>query len=238
MILPEDPLMLRRSLPALYISQFVVYLYLIFVLILEFRKNNPDENARRITRTLNWQWIHALIITLVIVYVKLTYERDLGDYLIGTYIALVLYVTGFITITHQFNAKHIEISTPESQKQKYEKSSLTEEKKNEILNKLKSLFENEKFFTGNTISLTETAKAIGEASHHLSQVINEKLNKSFFELLSEYRVEEAKRILKETPEITIEDIADQVGYNSKAAFNKAFKGTTGKTPSEYRKEIL
>lgn len=236
--LPEDPLLLRHSLATLYISQFVVYLYLILIMILEYKGSNIDVNARRKAKTMMWNWIHAFLITILIIYIKFTYERDLGDYLIGTYIALVLYATGFLTLTNQFNARHIDVSTQEAQKQKYEKSSLTEEKKTEILNKLQNLFENDKYFKGNTISLADTAKAIGEASHHLSQAINEKLNKTFFELLSEYRIEEAKRILKETPEVTIEDIADQVGYNSKAAFNKAFKTTTGKTPSEYRKEFL
>ena len=85
--------------------------------------------------------------------------------------------------------------------------------------------------------MSELAKKTGESPHHVSQVINEKLNLGFFELLAKYRVEEAKRILsdKKRNKITIEELSEIVGYNSKTAFNNAFKKLTGKTPSEYRK---
>jgi AraC-like DNA-binding protein len=33
----------------------------------------------------------------------------------------------------------------------------------------------------------------------------------------------------------VEDIAEQVGYNSKSSFNTVFKKQTGMTPSEFRK---
>jgi YesN/AraC family two-component response regulator len=69
--------------------------------------------------------------------------------------------------------------------------------------------------------------------------MNEKLNKSFFELLASYRVEEAKKILSadNKNKITVEEVSDMVGYNSKTAFNNAFKKLSGKTPTEFRKSI-
>jgi len=95
------------------------------------------------------------------------------------------------------------------------------------------------YFSDNLASLSELAKKIGESPHHVSQVINEKLNESFFELLASYRVEEAKRILSDNKNdnMTIEEVSEIVGYNSKTAFNNAFKKLTGKTPSEFRKSI-
>jgi AraC-like DNA-binding protein len=58
-------------------------------------------------------------------------------------------------------------------------------------------------------------------------------------LLASYRVEEAKRIMSgdKRNKITVEEISEMVGYNSKTAFNNAFKKLTGKTPSEFRKTI-
>jgi AraC-like DNA-binding protein len=49
----------------------------------------------------------------------------------------------------------------------------------------------------NLASLSELAKKIGESPHHVSKVMNEKLNKSFFELLASYRIDEAKKILSD-----------------------------------------
>lgn len=236
--IPEDPLGLRESLAPLYISQGIVYLYLIYLKLKYF----PAEKKFRLfgkkdtfIRPLFTYWYHALIVTCLIIFVKIHFERDLGDYIIGSYFAILIYFAGFLALTRQF-AHRSDNNEDTSIRPKYEKSSLTEDKKNEILSKITVLLEEKKYFTRNTISLSDTAKEINEPSHHVSQVINEKLNKNFFDLLSSYRIEEAKKLLRSATEMkyTIEEIAEKVGYNSKAAFNKAFKNITGQTPSEYR----
>ena len=58
-------------------------------------------------------------------------------------------------------------------------------------------------------------------------------------MLASYRIDEAKRILSgdKKDKITIEEISEMVGYNSKTAFNNAFKKLSGKTPSEFRKSV-
>jgi AraC-like DNA-binding protein len=73
--------------------------------------------------------------------------------------------------------------------------------------------------------------------HVLSQAINDGLKKSFFEMTAEYRIDEAKRLLKEKPNFKVEEIAESVGYNSKSSFNTAFKKITGQTPSEWRSTL-
>jgi AraC-like DNA-binding protein len=64
-------------------------------------------------------------------------------------------------------------------------------------------------------------------------------SKNFFELLAYYRVEKARQIISRDKDnkLTVEEVSEMVGYNSKAAFNNAFKKMTGKTPSEFRKSI-
>ena len=53
-------------------------------------------------------------------------------------------------------------------------------------------------------------------------------------------IEEAKAILKTDlgKKLTIEEIAERVGYNSKSAFNTAFKKHTGMTPTEYKRNKI
>jgi YesN/AraC family two-component response regulator len=89
-------------------------------------------------------------------------------------------------------------------------------------------------FLKSDFSLPELAHQLGTTVHILSQSINEGLGKNFFEMVAEYRVKEAKHLLVDKPNIKVEEIAEQVGYNSKSSFNTAFKKLTGSTPSEYR----
>jgi len=122
---------------------------------------------------------------------------------------------------------------------KYSKSSLSESGKQKILDSITNELETNKYYSDNLASLSDLAKKIGESPHHVSQVINEKLNKNFFELLAAYRIEEAKTILSgdRKNKFTVEEISEMVGYNSKTAFNSAFKKISGKTPSEFRKSL-
>ncbi len=126
----------------------------------------------------------------------------------------------------------------QEEQQKYKTSSLEESRADGIKKQLLYLLEVEKIFTGEELSLKSLAQKMKVPGHHLSQVINEKCGKNFFELINSYRVEEAKRQLIDPKNKgkKIIDILFEVGFNTKVAFNNAFKKFTGMTPSQYRKE--
>ena len=72
----------------------------------------------------------------------------------------------------------------------------------------------------------------------LSQIINEELNKNFYDLVNYYRIEEAKKLLVSVNgERTILDIAYDVGFNTKSSFNRAFKKQTRMTPSQFKQKF-
>jgi len=180
--------------------------------------------------------LHISVIILIFIVVKLNFQADLGDYFIGIYISLFVMITTFRVMNDsayfERSASFMDISIG-----KYSKSSLNEADKQKILSGIINEFEKRNYFSENLASLADLAKRIGESKHHVSQVINEKLGRNFFELLASYRVEKAKSILTEdkSGKLTIEEISEMVGYNSKTAFNNSFKKLTGKTPSEFRK---
>lgn len=66
------------------------------------------------------------------------------------------------------------------------------------------------------------------------------MDKHFFDFINEYRIEKAKKILKDPTqkELTILEILYQVGFNSKSSFSTSFKKYTGKTPTEFRKSAF
>lgn len=237
MVIPDDPLGLRQALVQLYFAQFIIYILLDYQVLLAYRQENTikDNTTLKMFRKYFLSMILIIFFILVVLIVKLIFERDLGDYIIGSVISIIIYISSFLVVRSLLSDTK-ENKTGVVNIDKYSKSALSEEKKNEILGKLSILFNDDKYYLGNTISLVSTAKHIGEQTHHVSQVINEKLLMNFFDLIAKYRIEEAQRLLS-NPELknsTIEDIAEKVGYNSKAAFNKSFKKLTGKTPSEFR----
>ncbi len=121
---------------------------------------------------------------------------------------------------------------------KYQKSTLTADQKYTIVNKLDKLINTEKFYLQDDVSLSSLAKTLNTTTHHLSQVINETKGITFQKLISQYRIREAKILLKDESlnQLTIENIAEKVGYNSKSSFNTTFKRYTGLTPTEYKEQ--
>ena len=119
---------------------------------------------------------------------------------------------------------------------KYKKSTLNPAIKASILEKLETIMDEGKFYQRDDASLSKLAEELGATNHHLSQVLNESLQISFQDLLARYRIREAAKMLREEKyeKVKIENVATMVGYNSKSAFNTAFKKRTGLTPSDYR----
>jgi len=237
----NDPLQLKQWLNLATGIQLVIYLYFAFRLLLKKGSHTGESIFRTkddLLRPLRNMVFHIGIVLLIFVIVKLSFKRDLGDHYIGTYVSVFILLTTFRVMN---DSEYFERSTAfmDLSMGKYRKSSLTEAGKLKILESIILELETKKYFSDNLASLSDLAKKLGVSTHHVSQVINEKLDVSFFELLASYRVDEAKRILSGDKgyKITVEEVSEMVGYNSKSAFNNAFKKFTGKTPSDFRKSI-
>mgnify|MGYP002750193505 CR=1 FL=1 len=99
--------------------------------------------------------------------------------------------------------------------------------------------EKEQIYTDPEITLKDLSEKVGTSSHNISEIINTKLNQNFFDFINHYRVQRVKLDLvdKNKNHLTLFGIAIEAGFNSKSGFNAIFKRYTGKTPSEYRRQI-
>jgi AraC-like DNA-binding protein len=145
--------------------------------------------------------------------------------------------------TEQVMVPAVPVPAPDQQegfaslpKEKYQKSWLTNERMAEITDQLLQLMETERPFLEPELTLPQLADRLSISPHRLSQVINRKMNRSFFVLINEYRVQEAKRLLisPQHDHLSILGIALDAGFNSKTTFNTAFVKYTGMTPSKFR----
>ena len=84
-----------------------------------------------------------------------------------------------------------------------------------------------------TGSLTDLANILKEDYSYLSKRIKKLTGYSFQNLLEKERIK-ASKVLLESTDATINDIAYHIGYNNLTFFYKLFKKQVGMTPLEYR----
>ncbi len=108
----------------------------------------------------------------------------------------------------------------------------------ELFEKTKNYLRKEKPYLQSDLSVKDLAEKLQTNTHYLSEVINRDFGNSFNGFINEYRVWEACKLLAEkgNDHLTIESIARDAGFNSKSAFNNAFKSITGLTPSYYKSQ--
>jgi AraC-like DNA-binding protein len=113
------------------------------------------------------------------------------------------------------------------------------DKAEEFAKRIVYLLEVEKIYQEENLSLHSLAERLSIPYYILSKIINEKLERTFSDLINYHRIEEAKKRLKnrKQSEIKIINIAFDVGFGTKTAFNRTFKKYTGMTPSQYRKKV-
>lgn len=83
-------------------------------------------------------------------------------------------------------------------------------------------------------ALSDFARELGYSTGYLGRLIKNKTGKSFTEILGAFRLKSAANILKST-DVSIDDIAYEIGYANPSGLYKQFCGHYGMTPNAYRK---
>ncbi|RHP31516.1 response regulator transcription factor [Lachnotalea sp. AF33-28] len=85
-------------------------------------------------------------------------------------------------------------------------------------------------------SLTELSAQLFLSSSYLSQLIRQKTDKTFTDILNETRMKQAAVLLQD-PDAKIYYISQMVGYQNPNNFTRAFKNFYGVSPSEYKEGL-
>ena len=124
---------------------------------------------------------------------------------------------------------------PDSAKKvRYQNSKLSDEEAETLLAALSLVMGEQQLYLNPNLSLTQLAKKVGNLQTTVSQVINERLNKSFNHYVNEYRIQHAKHLLVNESHLNMDLVAERSGFNSNSTFFAAFKKITGQTPANYR----
>ncbi|WP_167369953.1 AraC family transcriptional regulator [Chryseobacterium ureilyticum] len=223
-------------------------------------KENPEIWRRIIYYFINIQWFIFIVLSIYEarqIFRKLVTHRTQISYQ-ETWILSVIcgvfaiwlsytlsrytsYISGALTFSFSFYISFLLIYyaknkalVPVTNKEKYI-NKIDEKLVKEIQEKINILFETRKIYTNPDLTLSILAKELNIRPQLLSQFINDNLNKSFTQFINEYRIDEAKRLLKESTQLKIDAVGFESGFNSSSTFYSSFKKITGMTPSNYQK---
>ena len=252
----NDPFLSFRLIYGLsFFISITTYSIATFVLIRRHEKNVKELFSYTSARiTLSWLLVISIgfYVTYVLVFIvgvyvifkkELPYDPTLVSYFGLTFFAFAFSSYG-IKQPGIFNelyaekktiTRKIELKEPDI---KYERSGLKEADAEKYVNKLLKHMEVRKPYLNVDLTIQDVAESLSIPRHYLTQVINEKLNKNFYQFINEYRVEEVKNLLKDKDyqKYTMTAIAFEAGFNSKSSFNNVFKEITGMTPSEFKEK--
>ncbi|WP_161636206.1 helix-turn-helix domain-containing protein [Saccharicrinis fermentans] len=122
----------------------------------------------------------------------------------------------------------------------YKKSGLKEKDARQLEKSILFLMDRQKIWLNPEVAVSDISSELKVPQHHITQVLNKGLKKNFYTLINEYRTNEVIRLFQEEKyeKWDLISIAFEAGFNSKSSFNSFFKKYTGKTPSEYRKNLM
>lgn len=87
------------------------------------------------------------------------------------------------------------------------------------------------------LDLTEVAENIGCNPSYLSRVMKQDLGISFKDYLTMLRIKQAISLMRDGG-LSLNQIAEKVGYSNQHYFSAAFKNGQGVSPSEYRRNLM
>lgn len=203
--------------------------------------------------TLNWLKILSatFYIGYLIVFILGGFELIAGLLPFDPYIIVFIFIT-FFSFAYSFYAIRQPvifdvITQSENEKDedtetqgKYARSGLRDDQAGEYLQKLLEYMDGEKPYLDSDLTIHDLARRTGIPKHYITEILNERHGRNFFTFINEYRVKEVISRLSDAKyqHYTILAIAFDSGFNSKSTFNTFFKAFTGKTPSQYRHELI
>lgn len=122
-------------------------------------------------------------------------------------------------------------------RRRYEKTRLLGLDVGGVVEELRRLMEEEKAFSDEDLTLSGLARELGITPHQLSQILNERLQKSFSLFVNEYRVMEARELIAKEPQRSLLSVCHACGFNSKSSFNRAFRQICSETPQQFRQGL-
>ena len=215
-----------------FLSMFIYAFLLLRLLIKQQKEKHGSEHQqmkyRWYVRNISFYVLFSLCFSSYWITLYFGISIDGLDYLVSGIMSLCIYLIGYGAFRQPLSLFE-------------QKNAITRKKlppADLILQsqKLTTYLETQKPWLDSELNLNKLSELLQMPVHELSFLINSTLHKNFSELVHDYRIKEACRLLLDESysDSKILSIAFDVGYTNKATFNAAFKNKMGVSPSAYK----
>ena len=225
-------------------SSRFVYLILSIYLINKYREQLKDSKSNIENIDLTWLKILVLgfaLVTLVGVVLSLSKVVNLFhpvDVSLQIFLGLTTYYADLVLVCFLLFFSAVNISSVEKVKEQVKSSYEDYKADEEYVGRVVKFMDEEKPYLKSNITLDALSEMLDVPARELTALLNGHFKMNYYEFINNYRIKEAKEILRANKEQTISDVFLAVGFNSKSVFNTFFKKDTGMTPSEFRKQTF
>lgn len=194
----------------------------------------------------HWSWlffiglsIFILFLIAIFAYVFLKLDRFFFQYFMSVYFAatlLLILQLIFLQPNVLYGLKVESISPNENSKNNNTKPlKLSSIEIAAFKKDIETFFKTNQGYLSNDFRLQDFANDLSMSKNLLSHVINTVYNQNFNQLINSKRIDYVLNKLNDSQwvKLSLEGMANNVGFKSRTTFTKAFKEKTGLTPSEY-----
>jgi AraC-like DNA-binding protein len=227
--------------------QGIIYTILTIKTVAEYNRSIKDSYSN--IDLINLNWLKYLTLGMIIIWSIVAFltvaelvmpPLSHSDALLNIPLAILIYSIGYMGLKQpEIFLDPTSILQQSEDSEKYRRSGLSHENAEEIKRRLLDFMSSDKPFLSQNLTLQKLAEQLKTSSHNLSEVINTKLHRSYYDFVNQYRIEEFKNRLAdpESKRYNLLSIAFDSGFQSKGTFNSIFKKFTGMTPSEYKEKL-
>ncbi|MFA9391772.1 MAG: helix-turn-helix domain-containing protein [Prolixibacteraceae bacterium] len=216
--------------------QYIVYNVFMIIRLFKIEKKRKQNNTG-VDLNVNIKWLRFIVYGYAIAcfgafivyfswYINGAFAAKLNIFSI-LYFFLFFFVIFYDTIVTKSFSSVLKIKQVQ----------IPEQELNDIIKRLKIVLIENPLYLEADLSLKQVAEALNEKERSISQAINTIEKRNFKDYINELRIKHSLELLRNQHDKPIFEIMFESGFNTKGAFNTAFKKYVGLTPSEYRDSL-
>ena len=223
---------------SLYTVQILLYFIKTRILLKNYIRVFKEKNSDNVLIQLNWL---KSLTTALVIFTIIDSTVFFPLYIFRITFPSAGYASGFVLTVFTSLVAFLIVANPrklfpmgESENTKSFKAHLPEESVKQCAENLILIMKEKSPFKKRDLTLYELSQIVGVSPKILSQTINQEFNESYYDFINKFRVKEAQRLILDDnfKNYTIESVANEAGFNSRASFYRIFKHHTGKTPTQ------